>query len=287
MMDRRSVMSALVVPFAAGSWACRTAWAAGIDAAWMLQGAWLVSVGDGKRDRFLLLKNLQDDGREVRVGGASYGWIDGTGSSIKDWKATVDGEVVRVRFSTPADSRIEFVLRAEDATVQGEMTTSKGKTLPVRLTRLSSQELTELRSSSQFDARLKGLRLTRETRIRLLYVGAPDCPSCRGYEVEYFGRKNLMAEKLPEFSELDYVKAQLVSYKAKGLASVLPPDLAPLATAGAKGEAPQLRQNGTPFFALIVDQRVLGQVHGVSSFESVLIPQIRKVVATRRAVAVG
>lgn len=44
---------------------------------------------------------------------------------------------------------------------------------------------------------------------------------------------------------------------AATVANVLPPDLAPLARRGASGEPSKIRCHGTPFFTLIVDQKVI------------------------------
>lgn len=285
-MRRRSALTALTaLPLGAGFYSPWSQAAGFVDPAWALEGGWLVSVGEGDRDRFLVLSGVRLQGPQVVVDKAIYGDLDGKGKSVTDWSAVLADDTLRLHFTTPGGSQVDVEFKAEAPTALGQMKTIKNKVHPVRLTHLPIEELNELRTVSHSEASLKGLRLNRQSRIELLYVGAGDCPACRGYEVEYFGRKNLMAEKLPEFTDIIYTKAHLGSYRATGLASVLPAELAPLAQQGPKGEKPQLRQRGTPYFALMVDQKVLTQVHGVSSFETVLIPQIRQLVEMRRKAA--
>ena len=94
-----------------------------------------------------------------------------------------------------------------------------------------------------------------------------------------------MAIQLPEFSEIIYHKAFLGSYHAtSSVASVLPPELAPLALRGPNGEPSKIRCHGTPYFALIVDEKVITQAHGITGLETLVIPQIKRVVALRRQV---
>jgi hypothetical protein len=151
------------------------------------------------------------------------------------------------------------------------------------LTKIPLSELAELREVYRIKNRVGSLRVTRDSQILLLYVGASDCPSCQGYEAEYFGRKNLMAEKFPEFSNLVYEKVRLGSYKAtSNLSAALRPELASLASKGANAAAPQLRCHGTPFFALVLDNKVVAQGHGTSALEMLVIPAAREILERRR-----
>ncbi|MDO8252121.1 MAG: hypothetical protein Q7T78_20715 [Rhodoferax sp.] len=256
-----------------------------VDPAWLIEGAWLVSLEGESRDRFLTLSGVKLNGDRLEVENASYGYIDGSAKPVREWQANVEGDTIKIQFLTPADSQISVVLNADEAAVLGQFRSKKGKQVPVRLTKLPASELAELRQASQASARPMSSVIRNNSRIVLLYVSASDCPACRGYEAEYFGRKNLMAIRLPEFSEIIYHKAFLGSYHAaSSVASVLPPELAPLALRGPNGEPSKIRCHGTPYFALIVDEKVIVQAHGITGLETLVIPQIKRVVALRRQV---
>ncbi|MFT4266924.1 MAG: hypothetical protein QM586_06855 [Xenophilus sp.] len=283
-MDRRSTLLNLVaaLPLAAGL--LRPAWAGGfVDPAWSLEGGWLVSLGDGSRDRFLLLSGVRKDGDRLLADQAIYGYLDGKGKPARDWQAVLVGDTLQVQFLTPADSRVSVSLQVDQEAAEGHLENAHGKAKPVRMTRVSEEELAELRASGQAAKRMPVLR--HDSSIVLLYVGARDCIFCMGYELDYFGRKNLMAEKLPEFSDISYVQVKVPSHRGVNLNGELPAALAPLAQPGPNGKKPVLSPHGTPYFALVVDQQVVAHVHGVSSFETHVIPLIQQAVQRRRQAA--
>ncbi|MCX7276301.1 MAG: hypothetical protein NTZ15_03095 [Burkholderiales bacterium] len=253
------------------------------DPAWLIEGAWLVSVEGDPRDRFLSLAGVQRQGDSLEVASTAYGYLDGTAKPVRQWQARVVGDSIHIQFLTPGDSIITAVLDANGAAILGQFENSKGKQRPVRLTKLPSSELAELRQAGKASKKLTA-SIRSDSRIVLLYVGASDCPSCSGYQAEYFGRKNLMAVQLPEFPQITYLQARLGSYRAAPMvANVLPPELAPLARSGPQGQAPQIRCHGTPYFALIVDEQLIAQAHGISGLETLLIPQVKQAVAMRRS----
>jgi hypothetical protein len=254
-----------------------------VDPAWLMEGAWIVAVEGDAEDRFLILSGVKLRNDQLEVESATYGFLDKKGRPLHGWSAVVNGDVIEIQFRTPADSVISGNFSDGDTAIMGRLKTTRGKDLAVRMTKIPSSELAELREVNRTQSRLVSLRLARDSKILLLYVGASDCPSCRGYEVEYFGRKNLMAERFPEFSEVIYEKAQLGSYRASGnLSAALRPELASLAIKGANGEAAQLRCHGTPFFALILNNKVVVQGHGTGALEKLVIPTARELVARRQ-----
>lgn len=279
-MYRRSTLGYLVsLPFGLSN---ATA-AKLIDPAWMIEGAWLVSVEGQSRDRFLTLAGVTLVGERLEVANALYGYLDGTGKPPRQWQANVEGDTIKIQFFTPADLLISVVLQSGESAILGQFRNKSGKDIPVRLTKLTTSELDELRQASRVPVSLPSSVVRSNSKIILLYVSASDCPACQGYQAEYFGRKNLMAVQLPEFSEIVYQKAFLGSYRAaSSVASVLPPELAPLAMPGPNGEKPKIRCRGTPYFALIVDGKVMAQAHGTTGLETLVIPQIKQVVALRR-----
>jgi hypothetical protein len=252
------------------------------DPAWLIEGAWLVSLEGDPRDRFLSLVGVQRQGERLEVATTAYGYLDGTAKPVRQWQARVVGDSIHIQFLTPGDSRITAVLDADGAAILGQLENSKGKQRPVRLTKLPLSELAELRQAGKASKKLTAT-IRRDSRIVLLYVGASDCPSCSGYQAEYFGRKKMMEVQLPEFPEIVYLQARLGSYRAAPtVAKVLPPELEPLARPGPQGQAAQLRCHGTPYFALIVDEKLIAQAHGISGLETLVIPQIKQAVALRR-----
>ena len=278
-MHRRSTLGYLIsIPF---GWVNPVV-AKLVDPVWMVEGAWLVSVEGQTRDRFLTLSGVTLRGDRLEVANAVYGYIENPGKPPRQWQAVVEGDTIKIQFLTSADSLISLVLRVDEPAVLGQMTNKSGKEIPVRLTKLLTSELDELRQAGRASVRLPSVAVRSDSRIVLLYVSASDCPACRGYQAEYFGRKNLMATQVPEFSEIIYQTAFLGSYRGgASVASVLPPELAPLATRGANGETAKIRCHGPPYFALIVDGKLVVQAHGTTGFETLVVPQIKRVVALR------
>ncbi|MDE2417489.1 MAG: hypothetical protein KGN32_06755 [Burkholderiales bacterium] len=253
------------------------------DPAWLMEGSWLISGEGGFRDRFLILSGVKLKNDRLEIDGATFGYLDGKGAPLHGWRAVAKGDAIDIEFLTPADSVISGTFADGDTAIMGRLNTTGGKEIPVRLTKIPNSELAEMRAANRTQKRLASLRVTRNSQISLLYVGASDCPPCRGYEAEYFGRKNLMAEKFPEFSEVTYEKVHLGSYRgAANLSAALRPELVSLATKGANGEAAQLRCHGTPFFALILDNKVVAQGHGTGALEKLVIPAAREIVERRQ-----
>lgn len=249
-----------------------------------LEGVWLVSVENQRRDRFLRLAGVRFRSGTITAETALYGWIDGKGKPIEDLDGLVEGARMRLRFTTPGHSRVEVDIDAghPDQAVIGTMVTKGDRQLAVRLTKLSAREFDQMRSSASAERLLDRGIVKRNSAVQFLYVGAPDCPSCIGWEADYFGRKQLMAERLPEFPRIDFIQAKLASYRGgAGMAFVLPDNLKALARQGPQGQPAVLRCRGTPYFALLVDNQLLSQVHGTSAFETVLLPLIRRAVALK------
>lgn len=117
-------------------------------AAEAIEGAWVVSVGNQPRDRFLIVKGASTDKGEVLVRSAVYGWIDGKGKRVGDWKAKIGGDTINLSFLTPADSLIKVAFSAVDTSVLGDMLTKSGRKFDVRMTRLDAEEFSALRAAA-------------------------------------------------------------------------------------------------------------------------------------------
>lgn len=257
---------------------------AGDPAAEALEGAWLVQVGEQARDRFLVVSGAARTENRIVPATAIYGWIDGKGIEVKDWRAEVFGDAIRLTFRTPADSLVGVSLKAEEANAAGEMVVKSGKKFEVRMTRLPPEELQALRAAAaetRKAQKLAPLRVAKDAKIYLVYVGAPDCPGCIRFEASNRNGERLK-EITPELLEARYVKAELWSYKDPVTPAALPAELQWLVRPDAAGKLP-LRKRGTPFFAAVVDQRVLAQGHGTAALESLVAPAIKRAVEGRRA----
>lgn len=248
-----------------------------------LDGAWLVSVGEGSRDRFLILSGARLETGKVLVNQATYGYVDGKGKPVNDWRGEVSGDVIHLHFLTPAQSAIDVRFPFGTSALEGSMNTAEGKIFPVRWTRIDPEELQSLRLASQANRRVtEATSVHKDSKISLVYIGAADCPACRGYEAEFFGRMKKMAQIFPEFSTIQYVKVSLGSYKGTLSAGVFPPELEWLAGVGPTGK-PVLRKRGTPFFAAVVDQKVIAQGHGVGALETLVAPAVKAAMSERGA----
>nr|WP_315597280.1 hypothetical protein [uncultured Cupriavidus sp.] len=115
------------------------------------------------------------------------------------------------------------------------------------------------------------------SRLTLLYLGQVNCPSCRGYEAEYFGRMDKMMKSFPEFGEVDYLKLSMGAGRGAVFAWQLPEHLKWLADDGPGGKR-ILRNRGTPYFAAIVDREVWAQGPSVAALEGEVIPALRRAV---------
>ncbi len=253
-------------------------------AAAAIDGAWVVSVGEQPRDRFLIVKGARTDRNLVLVDNAVYGWIDGRGKRVGDWRAEVFGDRIKLSFLTPTDSRIDASFSATDTSASGEMLTKGGRKYDVRMTRLDDEELAAMRAAAAGAAAANAQRpaVAKSSKISLVYVGADDCPSCRRFigSVGDDGRglKNIV----PELAEAQFVYVHLGMYVAPVSAGDLPADMAWLIQPAA-GAKPPLRKRGTPFFAAVVDRKVVAQGHGVAALETLVAPAIKRAVEARRA----
>lgn len=254
--------------------------AGGDPAAETLEGAWLVNVGNDTRERFLVLSGVRGERGSLTVEKGLYGWIDGKGRPVRDWQASVAGDVVAVRYVTPADSLVQVKVKAGDPLVTGTMVTKAGKEHEVRMTRLADEELAALRAAARGEKR--ALSVTRDAKIWLVYVGAEDCVPCRRFEARAGSDGSGLKTLAPELSEARFVKASLRSYRDVLTPGALPAELAWLAEPGAAGKPP-IRKRGTPFFAAVVDHGVLAQGHGVTALETLVVPEIQLAVQARRA----
>jgi len=252
-------------------------------AAEALEGAWVVSVGDQK-DRFMILGGLKSEQGEIRVGSSVFGWVDGKGKPVENWKASIVGDTIALSFETPGGAQVGAALKAGENSVIGDWTSRNGKKFRFRMTRLDQEELAAMRAAavSAKSEERKKFGLTKGSMIALLYVGADNCPSC----VRFINRVGTDGKNLkdiaPELAEARFVYAHLWEFRDPVTREVLPADMAWLAQPAAGGKMP-IRKRGTPFFAAVVDHRVIAQGHGTAALEHLVAPAIKRALEEKRA----
>lgn len=252
-------------------------------AAEALEGAWVVSVGESTRDRFLIVEGARSERGEVRVRSARYGWLDGKAVPVTNWRAEIAGDLIRLSFVTPASSLITAEVKTTDTSVSGDFTSKTGKKFFVRMTRLEAEEFSALRDAALSKARVRDrLVVTRTTPISLVYVGADDCPGCQ----RFIGHVGKDGKRLDDYAaglaEARFVYVQQWSFRDPVVAADLPEELKWMAQPGANGKIP-LRKRGTPYFAAVVGQRVIAQGHGTAALQSLVAPALKDALEQRRA----
>jgi hypothetical protein len=252
-------------------------------AAAALEGAWVVSVGEQK-DRFMIVVGAKTEKNEVRVRSTYFGWIDGKGKPVENWKAEVAGDTIKLSLKTPGGALVNASIKTDETSVLGEWTGGNGKKTPLRMTRIDEQELGEMRAAAAGakGTSVMGATVTKDSKISLVYVGAQDCPSCRRFIGSVGKDGSGLKEIIPELADARFVYVFLWGFREPVNAGELPADMQWLMQPAANGKLP-LRKRGTPFFAAIVDQRVIAQGHGVAALETLVGPAIKHAVEDRRA----
>ena len=253
------------------------------DAAAALEGAWVVSVGEQK-DRFLIVRGAKTEKNKVHVESTVFGWVDGRGKPVENWNAEIFGDAINLSFITPGGASLKTTFKADETSVIGDWIARNGKELPFRMTRLDEEELAAMRSAAKEAkaAQPSPGSIRKDSKIALVYVGADDCPRCRVFIARVGNDGKRLSEISPALAEARFVYISQAHFRASVTARDLPPDLAWLIQPAANGKSP-LRKRGTPFFAAVVDQRVLAQGHGVAALETLVAPAIKGAVEARRA----
>jgi hypothetical protein len=255
-------------------------------AAEAIEGAWIVSVGSERKERFLIVRGARSEQGKIVAQSVNYAYLEARDFPVKEWNCEVVGDEIRLRFVTVADSVATLTKRFDEDTTSGTIVYKNGRAQTMRLTRVPFDEMQDLRAVAKLEARpaTKPARphANSASQIYLVYVSAPDCPSCRGYEAEYFGRKDLMAKFVPDFPKIKYIKSVLATYKSRDLVSTLPPELQWMKNMGPDGR-PLIQRRGVPFFALVVDDRIWVQGHGTTGLETLLAPEIKRAVEEKFA----
>lgn len=245
-----------------------------------------------QRERLLVINGAANNSGTVVASSARYGWVDAKVlPAIADFTGSVEGDRVIISFTTIANSRIDVSLRAGEDTLTGRFVSVKGRRAGVRMTRISGDEVQALSTKAGASEGAVGrypasgpLQVNRDSRISLVYMGAGNCPACRGCEAEYFGATlSKMKVSMPEFDQVEYVPIKLGGFRINLSERDLPAHLAWVAGDRPNGK-PILRVRGVPAFFVAVDKEIWAQGHGVSGLEALVLPQARLAVSERTAI---
>jgi hypothetical protein len=252
-----------------------------------LEGAWVVQVGNQTRNRFLIVSGAARQQNLVVPKSAIYGWIDGRGVEVGDWKAEIFGDTIKLSYVTSADSLVNVAFKATETSAIGGMLAKDGKKYDVRMTRLENEELVAMRAAAKEakgakTEQAKRLGITKNSNISLVYVGADNCPPCKWFTAHYGKDGKGLSEISPELVEARFVYVFQWRFTDPVTNDQLPPDMTWLIQPAANGKMP-LRKRGTPFFAAVVDQRVIAQGHGTGALQSLVAPAIKRAVEEKRA----
>src|SRR5690349_15571774 len=214
-------------------------------AAAALEGAWVVSVGEQK-DRFLIVRGAKTDKNEVRVESTVFGWVDGKGKPVEDWKAEIFGDSIKLSFKSPGGALAAVAFKADETSALGEWLNRGGKKIPFRMTRLDEEELAAMRSAAKEakPAQTHPGAIRRDSKIALVYVGADDCPSCMVFISRVGNDGRRLSEIAPALAEARFVYVSQAHFRASVTTRDLPPDLAWMILPAANGKIP-LRKRGT------------------------------------------
>jgi hypothetical protein len=251
-------------------------------AAEALDGAWLVNVTDQPRERLLVVSGAKSDLRRIHVASAVYGWIDARGREVDAWQAEIAGDTIRLSFVTSADSVVKVTFKADDPTVAGTLLSKAGKTYDVRMTRLPAEEIAALRAAAVVarNPAVQKAAADRNAKLRLLYVGAVDCPGCAYYNHAYI-RSGKLKKIFPALSQVEYVDVTLAQFRQRLTASDLPNDLRWVLAQDAAGNVP-LRKRGVPFYAAIAGESIIAQGHGETGLVNLVVPALGAALEARR-----
>lgn len=248
-----------------------------------LDGAWIVQVGNEPRDRFLIVSGAKRERNLVTPESATYGWIDSRGTAVREWKAEIAGDSIRLSFITPADSIVNVEFKADETTVSGSIVYKSGKKHVLRMTRIADDELKAVRAARAAAKKpaARVAKVGKDEKIYLVYVSSYDCPSCAWVKGAYLdGDRRKLRELIPELDKVVFVDAVLGTYKMKLNPDIFPDELKWLGTPNDKGRY-VLTRRGVPFFAAVAGNRILGQGHGVTGLEALVAPALRQAVASR------
>lgn len=223
-----------------------------------LVGAWLVLVDGEMRTRTLEVKSLgAESGGRVAVE-SRYGWT-GTALSPAPMMAAVRRDRVEITVATAAESVISAAEVGEQR-LAGTITYKNGTTKAVTLAYASVEELARRRYT-----------LTPNSKVTLIYVGASDCKFCLRWE----GPDRGIFLKSPEAKLISYREVHAHSYTDTSREGYWPNDLKwVLEKTNAKA--------GTPRWIVLIDDRVVLNRRGLSSWDAP-VHQLIKDLAAQKA----
>ena len=229
---------------------------ASIDAAHEFMGSWLLDVWGAKHRRLVIVEATKpaDNGALVFTG--KMGWAD-----KKKRKPVKGGLIERIgqgyglSFVLGGGRKILFSEESENR-LEGLWKTRKGKKRFAVMTRADAAAV-----------KFASIRMRPHSVIRVVYVGASDCPHCRYWEGAY----EVAWKRSALYRKVTFNEIITASYSYTNDTFFWPADLKWMI---AKGRF----AHGTPRFVIVVDHRIVKSVRGVSNWEEVVVPMVQRLV---------
>lgn len=243
-----------------------------------LVGHWLLHVEGQDRDRILQIDAATPgDGKTVLT--AKYGYADAKLAPISDAFVTDEGDLPRLHLSTPAAGAVEArYITVSDGFFVGSLRSAKGSQSPLRLTRIDLDAYREATASNL----LSRFRMTRDSVIDVIYVGAPDCPFCMDWRFQNLYTGHHGFRDSPEWNAVGMTLAEKTSYITRLIpASPFPDRLKEVCDQLNANRKYHIVTSVTPAFVVVIDQKVAKWGVG-KQWQTDVYPFIQQAVAARR-----
>lgn len=232
-----------------------------------LAGIWFTTeAGDGKHRVFRVTNIKRVDSASAELV-AYYGFAQGTWKEPEQMLVRPAGERVRIEFPLSDGWRAELFLETDDH-VRGRLLKEGGRAIPLAFARTSIARVHQWIA----DNPVAGAKAHARSSIELVYVSAPDCPSCRGWEAEYTERHGKLKQTLG-WTDLRFTEIGLGTYKGAARLHHFPEHMRPAIEKWFKASA-RSSISGTPWFVLLVNGERRCSAFGSGYFESLIKPCI-------------
>jgi hypothetical protein len=237
-----------------------------------LVGYWLAQSKDATRARVLRVTNVVFVEPKSAVLAGYYGTASAPWPEAKDITARLEGKQVALEIVSADNARITLNT-TEDGGLRGAVGGRDG-TAALRFVRVTLPEIHRFIAENP----LPKARAGRGARIELVYVGADDCPLCRGWEAAYLSQGKLKGT--PEWKHLRFTEVKLATLKATFRVEDVPERLrANFNEMDANG----VRIQGVPSFVLLVNNTLRAHALGTAGFETLIHAALRAAVREKLA----
>lgn len=245
-----------------------------------LAGLWFTTeAGDGKHRVFHVTNVKRVDSASAELV-AYYGFAQGSWKEPEEMVVRLAGERIRIEFRTQSGRRAQLFLDPDDR-IRGAL--SKDGTRPIALAFARKS----LASVHQWIAENPSARTRahKGSSIELVYVSAPDCPGCMGWEAVYTEGHGRLKGALG-WADVRFTEIGLGSYRGAAGVRDFPERLRPAVAQWFRASG-RSSINGTPWFVLLVNGERRCSAFGSGYFESLIKPCLTAALAEKAADATG